>query len=84
MKKIRPDLIKTIHSGKVEAQLRENIGTFVDACTKIGVRGTDIFQTNDLFDKKDIPQVTLTLSALGTELQKSHPDVPAFGPPPRS
>ncbi|XP_055341743.1 muscle-specific protein 20-like [Paramacrobiotus metropolitanus] len=84
MKKVKPDLVSgPIHSGKIDAQLRENIGTFIQACTKLGVRGTDIFQTNDLWDKKDIPQVCVTLSALGTELQRNHPEVPAFGPPPK-
>lgn len=83
IKKIQPDLVKNIGT-KNEAQLRENIGTFVAALTKLGVRGTDIFQTNDLFDGKNIPAVMVSLSALGTELQKSHPEVPAFGPPPKS
>ncbi|GAU96068.1 hypothetical protein RvY_07563-1 [Ramazzottius varieornatus] len=84
MKKIRPDLLpQKINTNNIEASQRENIGNFIQAASKLGLRSYEIFQTNDLYDKKDIPQVTVCLNALGTKLQETNPDLPAFGPPPK-
>jgi len=38
---------------------------FQKACTKYGVPDVDLFQTVDLFDRKNIAQVTMTIFAIG-------------------
>ena len=39
--------------------------SFQEALVKYGVEKVDIFQTNDLFEKKDMANVTNTIFALG-------------------
>lgn len=41
------------------------ISRFQEALAKYGVSKVDIFQTNDLFEKKDMANVTNTIFALG-------------------
>ena len=36
----------------------ENIGKFLSFCDEIGVPKTDIFQTVDLYEAQNIPQVS--------------------------
>jgi len=49
-----------------EQQLNENIySRFQRALKEYGVADLDVFQTVDLYEKKDIAQVTTTLFALG-------------------
>lgn len=36
----------------------ENIGFFTDACVALGVNKADLFQTVDLYEATNIPQVT--------------------------
>lgn len=38
---------------------------FQKACVKYGVPDTDLFQTTDLFDRKNIALVTTTIFAVG-------------------
>ena len=40
----------------------ENIGFFLTFCDEIGVPKTDIFQTVDLYENQNIPQVSDHLS----------------------
>ena len=35
----------------------ENIGNFLEACYAIGMNKMDLFQTVDLFEARNIPQV---------------------------
>ncbi len=37
----------------------ENIGKFLDACVAYGVPKTDLFQTVDLYEGQNIPQVSM-------------------------
>ncbi|GAV00163.1 hypothetical protein RvY_11050 [Ramazzottius varieornatus] len=78
--KINPGLIPRINSGPGQFKLMENIAAFQDACKKLGVRETDVFQTVDLWERRNLSQVTNCLSSLGSVLQKTHPHLPAFGP----
>lgn len=43
----------------------ENIGSFLDAIQKFGVSKMDSFQTVDLYEATNMPQVILTIHALG-------------------
>ena len=38
----------------------ENIGNFLDACEKYGCNKQDIFQTVDLYEAQNMPQVSWT------------------------
>jgi len=78
--KINPGLIPRINSGPGQFKLMENIAAFQEACKRLGVRETDVFQTVDLWERRNVSQVTNCLSALGSVLQKTHPHLPQFGP----
>ncbi len=39
----------------------ENIGNFLTACGSFGIAQTDLFQTVDLYEGENIPQVLCTL-----------------------
>lgn len=43
----------------------ENVGSFLDAIQKFGVSKMDSFQTVDLYEATNMPQVILTIHALG-------------------
>ena len=57
----------------------ENIGAYLDACSRIGVPAADTFHTVDLFEAKDIAQVVSQIHALGRVLQKQGFDGPSLG-----
>jgi hypothetical protein len=61
--------------------LMENIQSFVGAAKKYGVPDEEVFQTPDLFEARNIPQVVLCLFSLGRTTQK-HPEYtgPQIGP----
>lgn len=44
----------------------ENIAAFQNACKALGVRESDVFQTVDLWERRNLNQVTNCLSALGS------------------
>ncbi|GAU88026.1 hypothetical protein RvY_00798 [Ramazzottius varieornatus] len=80
MNKIRPDLLPKFSPSDQPAKQRENIGFFTQAAQAMGVQGTDIFQTIDLYEQKDPVSVANCLSRLGGILQRDRPDLPAHGP----
>lgn len=57
MNKLQPGAIKKIQTKGTNFQLMENIQRFQDAIKKYGVPQEEIFQTADLFEKRNIPQV---------------------------
>lgn len=63
--------------------LQNHFSRFQKACTKYGVPDVDLFQTVDLFDRKNIAQVTMTIFAIGRTAHK-HPEWrgPVLGPKP--
>lgn len=62
---LQPGSIKNINSSKMAFKQMENIGSFLDAIQKFGVSKTDSFQTVDLYEATNMPQVILTIHALG-------------------
>ncbi|OWA52307.1 hypothetical protein BV898_16765 [Hypsibius exemplaris] len=80
MQRIRPDLLPKFSPSEQPAKQRENISFFTNACIKIGIPGTDLFQTIDLFEQKDPSAVAHCLARLGGLLQQQRPDLPAHGP----
>ncbi|VDM24942.1 unnamed protein product [Hydatigera taeniaeformis] len=66
MNAINPGCIKKINeNATMPFKIMENISAFLEAIKSYGVPVGDLFQTVDLFEKKDIAQVTRTLFALG-------------------
>lgn len=79
--KISPGSVKKIATKGTNFQLMENIQRFQDAIRKYGVPDQEIFQTADLFERRNLKQVALCLYALARITQK-HPEYkgPALGP----
>ncbi|KAF4532774.1 hypothetical protein B566_EDAN003555 [Ephemera danica] len=79
--KIAPGSVKKIQTKGTNFQLMENIQRFQQAIRKYGVPDEEIFQTADLFERRNIAQVTLCLYSLGRITQK-HPEYagPRLGP----
>lgn len=63
--KLAPGSVKKIQERGTNFQLMENIQRFQAAVKKYGVPEEEIFQTADLFERRNISQVTLSLYALG-------------------
>lgn len=57
MNKLTPGCIKKIQAKGTNFQLMENIQRFQDGMKKYGVPQEEIFQTADLFERRNIPQV---------------------------
>lgn len=79
--KMTPGSIKKIQERGTNFQLMENIQRFQAFMKKYGLPESEIFQTADLFERRNIAQVTLSLYALGRITQK-HPEWtgPSLGP----
>ena len=60
MNKLKPGTIAKIHITNNPMKLRENAGFFQNAALAYGVTESDVFQAVDLFDKKNIAQVTVS------------------------
>jgi len=73
MNKICPGSIKKINEKGSNFKMMENITNFHEALIKYGVDQCDIFQTNDLAEKRDMGSVTNTMFALGRAMLK-HPE----------
>ncbi|KAF0288054.1 Muscle-specific protein 20 [Amphibalanus amphitrite] len=81
MNKLSPGSVSKIQTSGGSFKLRENIERFQKAAKAYGVPEEEIFQTADLYDMRNIPQVTLSLYALARLTQK-HPEYngPSLGP----
>ncbi|XP_032454323.1 muscle-specific protein 20 isoform X14 [Nasonia vitripennis] len=83
MNKIKPGSINKVNTSGGEFKMMENINKFQKALKEYGVSDVDVFQTVDLWEKKNIAQVVTTLFALGRETYR-HPEFqgPNLGPKP--
>ncbi|GJQ83214.1 hypothetical protein Trydic_g18238 [Trypoxylus dichotomus] len=81
MNKLSPGSVKKIQSKGTNFQLMENIQRFQAAAKKYGLPEEEIFQTADLFERRNIAQVAISLYSLGRITQK-HPEWngPQLGP----
>eukprot|EP01103_Thecamoeba_quadrilineata_P004316 TRINITY_DN14026_c0_g1_i1.p1 TRINITY_DN14026_c0_g1~~TRINITY_DN14026_c0_g1_i1.p1 ORF type:complete len:156 (+),score=32.92 TRINITY_DN14026_c0_g1_i1:18-485(+) len=68
--KIRPGSVNKINKQKMPFTMMENIGNYLDACTKVGLPKTDLFQTVDLYEAKNMTAVLIHLYALGRFVAK--------------
>ncbi|KAL1110120.1 hypothetical protein AAG570_008197 [Ranatra chinensis] len=83
MNKLKPGSVPKINSSGGQFKMMENINAFQKALKEYGVADVDVFQTVDLWEKKDIAQVTTTLFALGrTTYKHSEWKGPYLGPKP--
>ncbi|KAG8265601.1 muscle-specific protein 20-like [Homalodisca vitripennis] len=83
MNKLVPGSIPKINSSGGQFKMMENINNFQKALKDYGVPDIDVFQTVDLWEKKDIAQVTTTMFALGrTTYLKPDWKGPYLGPKP--
>merc|ERR1712061_951546 len=81
MNKIEEGAIKKFKQKGPAFLLMENVQAFLAAIKKYGVPDEEVFQTPDLFEARNIPQVTLCIYALARTTQK-HPEYtgPTMGP----
>jgi hypothetical protein len=81
--KLSPGAVPKINTSGGQFKMMENINNFQAALKAYGVNDVDVFQTVDLWEKKDIGQVTNTIFALGRTTYK-HPEWkgPYLGPKP--
>jgi len=75
MNKLKPGAIPKINEAGGQFKMMENINNFQKAIEEYGVPRIDVFQTIDLWEKKDIGTVTTCLFALGRTTYK-HPEWP--------
>ncbi|CAF1683905.1 unnamed protein product, partial [Didymodactylos carnosus] len=67
MNKLSPNSVPKIHTTGGGFKLRENVSAFQNAARAYGVTDAYLFQTVDLFEKRDIAQVTLAINELGRQ-----------------
>jgi hypothetical protein len=81
MNKLMPGCIKKIDTKGGGFALMQNIERFQTAAKQWGVPVNEVFQTVDLWEKKNIPQVTLCIHSMGRVAQ-TRPDYngPILGP----
>lgn len=65
MNKLMPGSVPKINTSGTHFKLMENINSFQNAARKFGVAEVDVFQTVDLWEKRNIPVVTQCIMALG-------------------
>jgi len=63
--KLKPNSVAKINESGGQFKFMENINNLQKALKEYGVPDQDVFQTVDLWEKKDISQVTNTLFAIG-------------------
>lgn len=68
------------NSSKMAFKMMENIGKFLTFCDTLGVPKTDMFQTVDLYENQNIPQVINGIHALGRKARSTGKTPHALGP----
>uniref|UniRef100_A0A670KK59 Calponin-1 n=1 Tax=Podarcis muralis TaxID=64176 RepID=A0A670KK59_PODMU len=64
--KLQPGSVRKVNESTQNWHQLENIGNFIRAISKYGVRPHDIFEANDLFENTNYTQVQSTLIALAS------------------
>ncbi|XP_054753749.2 myophilin-like, partial [Lytechinus pictus] len=73
--------VKKVDTSSAVFKQRANLEAFIQGCKTFGLKDQEVFQVNDLFESKNIPQFTQCIVALGRYAQ-SQPgyDGPILGP----
>lgn len=69
-----------VNQSKMAFKMMENIGKFLEFCDQLGVPKTDLFQTVDLYEAQNIPQVINGIHALGRKAHSLGKTSHALGP----
>lgn len=77
---LQPGSVKKINDSKMAFKMMENIGNFLAACEAYGVSKLDLFQTVDLYENQNMPQVIGGIHGLGRKAQKKGFKGPTLGP----
>lgn len=78
--KIKPGIMnKKLNTSTMPFLQMENVSNFLEACEKLGISKTDLFQTVDLYDKMNMVQVVNCIYALGRKAPKVGYDGPTLG-----
>ena len=77
---IVPGSVKKINESTMVFKQMENINNFLTACEKMGCKKLDLFQSVDLYESQNIPQVINGILALGRKAQTIGYDGPCLGP----
>uniref|UniRef100_A0A8D9ADW0 Transgelin n=1 Tax=Cacopsylla melanoneura TaxID=428564 RepID=A0A8D9ADW0_9HEMI len=83
MNRLSPGCITRLNTSGGDYKSMDNINQFQKACIGYGVDDVDLFQTVDLWERKNIAAVTMTIFAIGRTCYK-HPEFrgPYLGPKP--
>ncbi|CAF5043998.1 unnamed protein product, partial [Rotaria magnacalcarata] len=65
--KLQPGSVSKICTSGGGFKLRENVSAFQNAARAYGLPDAELFQTVDLFEKRNIAQVTQCIHALGRQ-----------------
>jgi len=79
MNKIKPGSIQKIHTTNVAYLQMENISHYLESCSAIGMRDTELFSTPDLFDAKKMTVVLNHIIALAKLMKKRKWSGPIIG-----
>lgn len=74
---------KKISTSNMPFKMMENIGNFLSAAEQLGVAKTDLFQTIDLYEQQNIPQVVNGLHAFAREVSAQGKTDIIFGSKPK-
>ena len=70
---LQPGSVKKINESKMAFKMMENIGNFLSACEQYGLKKADIFQTVDLYEAENMPQVVNAIHALARRVNVKSP-----------
>lgn len=78
--RLQPGSVPKINTSKMAFKKMENIGQFLEAAGRYGLPKSDSFQTVDLYESQNLPQVITGIHALGRVAQKKGFNGPVLGP----
>lgn len=77
---LEPNIIKRINRPVSPWKCMENIGIFLEACKRYGLKSLDMFQTTDLYDEQNMTAVINCIHAVGRKAQEKGYNGPMLGP----
>ncbi|XP_054707968.1 calponin-2-like [Uloborus diversus] len=77
--KLSPGAVSKINTMKAPFKERENLEMFLKGCETYGLKRHDLFQVNDLYEKKNLYTVVNCIFALGGMAKKKGYDGPTIG-----
>jgi len=79
--KFCPGSVKKVEQSTAIFKQRANVESFINGCKTFGLKDQEVFQVNDLYESKNIPQFTQCIVALGRYAQALPGyDGPILGP----